>query len=106
VRSQRDLYLQDLIQGWLAEQPNFRYTPVLSEPEPTDAWSGETGLVLDAVARAYPDLSGHDVYMSGPPAMCEAARERLLALGLPSEQMFSDAFEFAADTHIQTTATT
>ncbi|MFP5506471.1 MAG: CDP-6-deoxy-delta-3,4-glucoseen reductase [Gammaproteobacteria bacterium] len=98
VRAKRDLYMQELIEGWLARHPNFRYTPVLSEPEPGDAWTGETGLVMDAVARAYPDLSGHDVYMSGPPAMCEAARTRFHALGLPDEQMFSDAFEFAADT--------
>lgn len=101
VRARRDLYMQELIQGWLAEHPNFRYTPVLSEPEPADAWPGETGLVMDTVARAYPDLSGHDVYMSGPPAMCAAARERFLALGLPAEYMFSDAFEFAADTRTQ-----
>lgn len=98
VRAKHDLYMQDCIQGWLAQHPNFSYTPVLSEPLAEDQWSGETGLVMDAVARAYPDLHYHDVYMSGPPVMCDAARERFLALGLPAEQMFSDAFEFAADT--------
>lgn len=105
VRARRDFYLQELIEGWLAEHPNFRYTPVLSEPEPGDAWTGETGLVMDAVARAYPDLSGHDVYMSGPPAMCEAARACFLAHGLPAGQMFSDAFEFAADTRAKAAST-
>lgn len=98
VRARRDLYMQDLIQTWLAVHPNFRYTPVLSEPAADDHWDGETGLVMDAVARTYPDLRGYDIYMSGPPVMCDAGRECFLALGVPIEQMFSDAFEFAADT--------
>ncbi len=103
VRAKRDLYMQELIQGWLAEHPNFRYTPVLSEPEVDDQWSGETGLVLDAVARTYPNLHDFDVYMSGPPAMCDAGREQFLKLGIPVEQMFSDAFEFGADIRDKTT---
>jgi len=97
VRTRQDLYMQDLIQGWLTQHPNFRYTPVLSEPSVDDHWDGKTGLVMDAVARDYPDLRGHDVYMSGPPAMCDAARECFLAHDLPLDQMFSDAFEFGAD---------
>ncbi len=98
VRARRDLYMQELIQGWLAAHPTLRYTPVLSEPGMVDHWAGETGTVVEAVERAYPDLSGFDIYMSGPPPMCDAARERFLTLGVPIEQMFSDAFEFAADT--------
>jgi CDP-4-dehydro-6-deoxyglucose reductase len=106
VRARRDLYMQALIQAWLTQYPNFHYTPVLSEPAADDQWDGETGLVMDSVARAYPDLSGHDVYMSGPPAMCDAARERFLTLGLPLEQMFSDAFDFGADVGGKAAATT
>lgn len=98
VRSRRDLYMQELIQGWLAAHPNLRYTPVLSEPAADDHWDGETGTVVDAVERAFADLQAYDIYMSGPPPMCDAARARFLELGVPIEQMFSDAFEFAADT--------
>ncbi len=97
VRGRRDLYLQERIAEWCARYPNFHYTPVLSEPAPEDRWGGETGLVSEAVARHYPELRGHELYMSGPPAMIDAARVRFLALGLPAAQMFSDAFEFAAD---------
>lgn len=99
VRGRRDLYMQTLIQGWLAAHPNLRYTPVLSEPAADDDWHGDTGTVVEAVERAYVNqLSDFDIYMSGPPPMCDAARERFLNLGVPIEQMFSDAFEFAADT--------
>lgn len=98
VRTRQDLYMQDLIAGWVAAHPNFRYTPVLSEPTAADAWDGETGTVVAAVERAYAELAPFDIYMSGPPPMCDAARERFLLHGVPIGQMYSDAFEFAADT--------
>ncbi len=98
VRSRRDLYHQDLIESWLKQHAHFQYTPVLSEPMADDQWEGETGFVSDILLEYYPDLSGHDVYMSGPPAMIEAARTVFLKHGLPESRMFSDAFEFAADT--------
>jgi CDP-4-dehydro-6-deoxyglucose reductase, E3 len=97
VRARRDLYMDELPRRWAAEHDNFQYTPVLSEPRPGDAWAGETGTVVEAVLRRYPDLSGFDAYIAGPPAMCEAARDAFREQGLPEERMFSDAFEYAAD---------
>ncbi len=97
VRAQRDFYMLDLIDSWRTQHPNFHFTPVLSEPAAGDDWQGETGLVMDAVARAYPDLREHEVYMSGPPPMCDAARQLFIEHHLPLQQMFSDAFEFGAD---------
>jgi CDP-4-dehydro-6-deoxyglucose reductase len=94
VRARRDLYLAELPEHWAREHANFRYTPVLSEPDVGDHWQGETGLVTDAVLRAYPDLSGFDLYMSGPPAMVHGAKDLFAEHGLPEERMFSDAFEF------------
>ncbi len=96
VRALRDLYLNELPQQWLAEHPNFSYTPVLSEPLDTDTWNGHTGYVTDAVVAAYPDLSGHDIYMSGPPVMVESGHRLFLRHGLDESRFFSDAFEYAA----------
>jgi CDP-4-dehydro-6-deoxyglucose reductase len=97
VRALRDLYMDELPRRWAAEHRSFHYSPVLSEPLPGDDWQGETGTVVDAVLRRFPDLSGFDVYMAGPPAMCTAARDAFLRQGLPEDRMFSDAFEYAAD---------
>ena len=94
VRSREDLYLPDLPQAWASEHANIRYTPVLSEPD--DDWQGETGWVHERVVADYPDLSGHDVYMSGPPPMINAGKEAFLAHGLPGENLFSDSFEYGA----------
>jgi CDP-4-dehydro-6-deoxyglucose reductase len=95
VRSRRDLYLPNLPLAWAAAHPNFSYTPVLSEPDPD--WTGRTGFVHEAVAADHPDMSGFDVYMSGPPVMVEAGRAAFEARGLERDHMFSDAFEYAAD---------
>ena len=96
VRAKVDLYLDELPRQWAAEYPNFRYTPVLSEPRPEDHWEGRVGWVHAAVAADYLDLSGYDVYMSGPPPMIEAAKPVFAAQGLPVEQLFYDSFEFSA----------
>ncbi len=96
ARAQVDLYLNMLPQRWLEEYPRFRYTPVLSEPRIEDHWKGRTGWVHEAVIADYPDLSGYDVYMSGPPPMIDAAKPAFMAQGLPAEQLFYDSFEFSA----------
>lgn len=95
ARARIDLYLHELPRQWEKEQPNFRYTPVLSEPRPEDDWTGRTGWVHEAVVADYPDLSEYEVYMSGPPAMIDAAKPAFAARGLPEDQLFYDSFDYA-----------
>jgi CDP-4-dehydro-6-deoxyglucose reductase, E3 len=97
VRALRDLYLDALPRTWAEEHRGFGYTPVLSEPTLEDRWAGRTGLVHAAMAVDYPDLAGHDVYASGPPAMVDAARAACVARGLDLEHFHSDAFTYAVD---------
>ena len=96
ARARQDLYLDDLPRSWARRYANFRYTPVLSEPGPEDAWTGETGLVTDAVVKHYPDLAPFDIYASGPPVMVQAGHRLFLGHGLEEARFFSDAFEYAA----------
>ena len=96
VRSERDLYLPDLPREWARAHPRLHFVPVLSEPGPD--WSGRTGLVHEAVLADFPDLSGHEVYASGPPAMVEAAREVFPGRGLDLERLFFDSFDYAHET--------
>jgi len=98
VRARRDLYLEELPSQWDAAHPNFSYTPVLSEPRPEDDWQGETGFVTDSVLSHYPDLTGYDIYMSGPPVMVKAGHKLFIQHGLDETRFFSDAFEYAAIT--------
>jgi CDP-4-dehydro-6-deoxyglucose reductase len=101
VRSLKDLYMAELPQQWLAEKPNFSFIPVLSNPEPDDAWQGRTGYVHDAVLADFADLSGYQVYACGAPVMVDSAREAFTATrGLPEDEFFADSFVYAADAEI------
>jgi CDP-4-dehydro-6-deoxyglucose reductase len=97
VRARRDLYMDELPRQWLEEPPHFRYTPVLSHPEPEDAWEGRTGLVHDALLADHPDLAAHDVYMSGPPGMIDAAKEAFASHHLDPTHLYYDSFDFAPE---------
>ncbi len=94
VRAKQDLYLPEMPEAWAREHANFSYTPVLSEPD--TGWEGKNGWVHDQVISDTPDLSGHEVYMSGPPPMIQAGKETFLAHGLSEEHLFSDSFEYGA----------
>jgi CDP-4-dehydro-6-deoxyglucose reductase, E3 len=97
-RSRQDLYMDALPRQWAAEQPNFRYVPVLSEAKPEDGWTGRTGFVHQAVMADLPDLSGHEVYACGAPVMVESARKDFTErCGLPEDAFYADAFTSAAD---------
>ncbi len=97
ARARVDLYLHELVEDWARTHDTFRYTPVLSEPRPEDEWRGRVGYVHAAVAADHPDLSGYEVYASGPPQMIEAARAVFPGHGLGADAFFSDAFDYARD---------
>ncbi len=97
VRARDDLYMDDLARQWVKNHANIEYTPVLSEPAPRDDWSGDTGWVHEVVAEQNPDLSGHDVYLCGPPPMIEAGKKAFIEQGLPSERLYFDSFDFSED---------
>ena len=97
VRAKRDLYMDDIVQQWMKQHPNLKYTPVLSDPMDEDDWQGETGFVHESVVEHYPDLSGYDVYLSGPPAMVKAGMDLFYERGLPETQIYSDSFEYSDD---------
>lgn len=90
VRRREDLYLLEQVEAWQREHPNFRFVPVLSEPDA--AWRGRCGLVHEAMLAEHPDLAGYEVYACGSVKMVEAAVPDFLAHGLAEQFCFSDAF--------------
>jgi CDP-4-dehydro-6-deoxyglucose reductase len=94
VRSCEDLYQRSLPDRWAREHPSFGFVPVYSHLAPPGA---RAGLVHEAVLHDHADLAGHDVYMSGPPALIEAGRHAFVGAGLPEERLYYDSFEYAPD---------
>jgi CDP-4-dehydro-6-deoxyglucose reductase, E3 len=97
AQTRSDLYEDRQVRELCAHYPNLRYTPVLSDARPEDAWTGRTGLVHAAALADHPQLRDFDVYASGPPAMVEAVRYEFVERGLPQQQLFFDSFDYAPD---------
>jgi len=95
VRSKRDLYHLELAEQWAAEHDNIQFMAVLSEPD--NDWQGRKGFVHEAVLKDYPNLSIFDIYMAGPPIMCQSAKKAFLAADLTESNLFSDPFEYSND---------
>ncbi len=96
ARTREELYQHELLVEWAGRFNNLDYVPVLSDAPP-GTWQGRTGWVHDAVAEDFESLGPVDIYMSGPPAMIEAGRERFLREGLPEDRLFYDSFDFSPD---------
>jgi len=92
VRRRKDLYMAELPERWAREHPNFTFVPVLSEPQPSDQWTGRTGLVHETILHDFPDLSGCEIYACGSVRMVETARPAFVAQGLHEDACFADAF--------------
>ena len=90
--------MDDWVREQLAEMPNLKYVPVISNALPEDNWTGRTGFVHKAVLEDFPDLSGHQVYACGAPIVVDSARARIRARAeLPPDEFFADAFTTEAD---------
>ena len=97
-RTQADLYLRALAERWASEHAHIEFIPVLSGTADGEAWAGRSGLVHRAAMQDWPDLSGHQVYVCGSPAMVAAARSDFVGqCQLPENEYFADSFEFAND---------
>ncbi|TDR47616.1 CDP-4-dehydro-6-deoxyglucose reductase [Tahibacter aquaticus] len=95
ARRADDLYQAALPQQWMQQWPNFHYAPVVSDAE--FAQGLRCGLVHEAVIEDHADLSGFDIYMSGPPAMIDAGRRSFVAAGLSEDRLYYDSFDYAPD---------
>ena len=92
ARTQADLFFIDEWRAFETANPWFRFVPILSDEPDGSPWTGERGLVTDAVSRHFPDLSTHEAYLCGSPGMITAAGQVLTSRGLPPERTFYDKF--------------
>ncbi len=97
ARQAADLYMREQAERWAASAHDLSFHAVLSDAEQALASGIRPGFVHEAVLQDHPDLSGYDVYMSGPPAMIDAGRKLFTGAGLPEERLYYDSFDYAPD---------
>ena len=97
-RRPADLYMDAWVKAKLAEMPQLRYVPVVSDALPEDGWTGRTGFVHQAVLQDLPDLSAYQVYACGAPIVVDSAKAAYTRqAGLPEDEFYADAFITEAD---------
>jgi len=77
--------------GALAERKGVD-VQLLIGPEIGDDKTDRLG--IPALYALVPDIAGRDVYVCGPPAMVDAVRRRLRALGVPRDQVHFERFAY------------
>ena len=104
TRTAAELYLDELPQSWADENSHIHYHRAISEQGETGGPEAFTGFVHEAVMDRHRDLSGFDVYMSGPPAMIDAAKIAFAAQGIREDRLYYDSFEFGLDVPVRVLA--
>lgn len=91
ARTQADLYARDLIATLAQRWPSrFDFVPVLSQEPDSSAWTGQRGLVADALADHI--VPTCHAYLCGPPPMVDSVRAQLLQRGVSSDHIHADRF--------------
>lgn len=104
ARSPSELYLDELPASWAREYDHIHYRRAFSEAGEDAPANGFSGFVHEAVIADHDDLSGFDVYMSGPPAMIDTAKRKFIEHGVPESRLFYDSFEFGLDVPVRVLA--
>jgi NAD(P)H-flavin reductase/ferredoxin len=96
ARREQDLYFQDRLASLQQSMPALEAVFALSDEQP-QGWSGETGLVTEALARRLPNLKNYDAYLCGPPGMIDTAIPLLIQSGVRERNIYLDAFVPSGD---------
>lgn len=72
-------------------QKNPRFKPLFTLSRAP--WAGAKGYVQDKIEGFVPDLAGKNYYICGLKNMIDAVEQKLLALGVPKEQVHFERFD-------------
>jgi len=96
ARSLREMFYADEFDALAAQSDNFEWHVALSDPQPEDKWSGDTGFIHNVLFENY--LKDHpapeecEYYLCGPPAMNAAVIKMLEDQGVEPERIMLDDF--------------
>ncbi len=95
-RSKKELFYTEEFEKLAEENDNFTFHVALSDPQPEDNWTGETGFVHLVLYEKY--LKDHPApedimyYMCGPPMMTQSVLDMLDDLGVEKDNIRFDDF--------------
>ncbi len=92
ARTHKDLYLTEEFKAMEKVLQDFKYEPVLSQPEPDIKWEGRTGFIMPLFKEAIRDPQNTEAYLCGSPGMIAAVTKSLIENGIPKEKIYYDSF--------------
>lgn len=91
-RAPTDFIFASEVSALQRANPKLHVTVTMTRPEGTD-WNGPRGrLTRELLAQAVPVIAARRVHLCGPPSMTDATRALLNELGVPSDQVKTEAF--------------
>ena len=91
-RTPSDYILADTIAALQRENPKLHVVVTMTRAEGT-GWQGPRGhLTAEMLAQSVPELTTRRIHLCGPIPMMDATKALLTEMGLPSEQLKTEAF--------------
>jgi Na+-transporting NADH:ubiquinone oxidoreductase subunit F len=95
-RSLKEVFYDDEFEELTEQHDNFSFHLALSDPQPEDNWTGQTGfihlVVLEQYLKDHPAPEDINYYLCGPPMMIEAVDDMLENLGVEEDNIHADKF--------------
>lgn len=92
ARTTQDFIFREELEYLQKRHPRLHVAATMSRAEGT-AWMGAEGPISkEFIARAVPDIARRRVHLCGPPPMMEAVKAALAELGVPPDQVKTEAF--------------
>ena len=97
ARTLKDIFYVDWLNELQEKYEHFHFIPALSEPEESDNWDGDTGLITDVLDKylKMPELAEADKegYLCGSPGMLDACMDVMRDKnGMTDDKIFYDKF--------------
>jgi Na+-transporting NADH:ubiquinone oxidoreductase subunit F len=96
ARSLRETFYMDDFNELQEKHDSFSWNIALSEPQPEDNWTGDTGFIHEVVyenlLKNHPAPEDCEYYMCGPPMMTTSVIKMLHDLGVEEDNILLDNF--------------
>jgi ferredoxin-NADP reductase len=93
AKTERDIIFHDELQWLKARFPRLHICITLTRAEPESMWQGDRGRANAALLKRFvPNLTEVPAYLCGPNEMMDSTRELLLSVGIPRDQIKTEAF--------------
>ncbi|MBW6515056.1 MAG: 2Fe-2S iron-sulfur cluster binding domain-containing protein [Candidatus Cloacimonetes bacterium] len=90
ARTTEDLFLVDEMKEYEKKMADFTFIPVISQPEKSPDWKGESGYIPPLLDKHIRDPKNTEGYLCGSPALIASTEKKMKELGI--ENVYYDSF--------------